>query len=64
MVDSEYTREVLKRCFREPLVKVNIKTGQGYSRMEELWESEGFTVMAVKMPEQIEKVPLPKAAGL
>lgn len=62
-MDSEYTREVLKRCFGKPVAKVNIKTGEGFSRMEDLWAREGFTESAGE-PVRDERVVMPHASGL
>jgi len=63
MVDSEYTREVLKRCFGSPVAKVNIKTGEGFSRMEDLWVREGFTESAGDSAKDVREE-MPHASGL
>lgn len=63
-MDSKYSREELQRSFSNSIVRVNIKSGEGFCRIQELWDSEGFTDRACEMPGQVESVALPKASGL
>lgn len=36
-----YRKSELDKQFKNPIVEVDIQTGEGYCRLQEIWDSEG-----------------------